>query len=274
MGLLIRTCVFPSGHLAKSSSVHSQWEFPFGFYLGKWEGAPVKSLIVWVVAVLALLVLSNSVSARTNDQRPFWTEQSSYIQGDELYVVGVASHAHSLEEGRQLAFEHARLELLNFAPGANLADDGLTFQTQMTYEELNPDGTVTVFRLLRTPLRRLIGIQAKGTASTAEKARALQQTLRALRHLRRDTNPKPQPLSGEERYVAALSRQIEDRIKERARLACRYIKSDMTTTDVKSILGAPDVDTLHQGFGTWRYGHTEVWFLQDRVAYLHLAHPC
>ncbi len=125
------------------------WLFKRGRLLG---GALIAALLV----SLALSQYTGVSAAR--DNRPFWTERSTRILGDDLYVVGVASRAKTTEEGRQLAFEHGKQELLNFTQAASL--NGLTIDTQMTYEEHNEDGSVTVFRLLRVPIPKLLALKS------------------------------------------------------------------------------------------------------------------
>src|SRR5215210_4821140 len=41
--------------------------------------------------------------AETN-KRPFWTKHSSFVEGEDLFVVGIAPHAPTIEEGRKRAF--------------------------------------------------------------------------------------------------------------------------------------------------------------------------
>ena len=59
--------------------------------------------------ILAAALLYGPVWAQSS--RPFWTEQSSYLQGDRVYFVGVASKALSIEKGRQKSLEAARAAL-------------------------------------------------------------------------------------------------------------------------------------------------------------------
>ncbi len=109
--------------------------------------------------LLSLLVVPSLAPSGTSTPRPSWTEQSSYILGDELYTVGVASQASTIEEGRQQAFAHGVAEMMNFAQTVDVSD--LVIGTQMTYEELNPNGTVTVYRLLKVSLTSLLEMEGK-----------------------------------------------------------------------------------------------------------------
>ena len=103
-------------------------------------------LLSWLIAVTAL--------GTTYNERPWWTERSSFVFGDTIYAVGVASHAQSIEEGRQKAFENGKRELQNLIQLSSL--EGLVIGTQMTYEEPHDDGTVTVYRLLHVPSEQLL----------------------------------------------------------------------------------------------------------------------
>ena len=113
-----------------------------------------------VLSSLLVLLLTSFVQADAG-KRPFWTEKSAFLEGEDLFVVGVASHARTLEEGRQQAFERGKIELMNYAQVTTLEAQGLIIETQMTYEEVNEDGTATVFRLLRVPVLRLLEIQGQ-----------------------------------------------------------------------------------------------------------------
>ena len=95
------------------------------------------------VILLSFLVVPSLAPSGTSTPRPSWTEQSSYILGDELYTVGVASQASTIEEGRQHAFAHGVAEIMNFAQTVDVSD--LVIEPQMTYEEENPNSTVTVY---------------------------------------------------------------------------------------------------------------------------------
>lgn len=105
-----------------------------------------------------------------NDQRPFWTEQSSFTFDDTLYAVGVATQAPSVEAGRQAAFTNGLEEIRNYAQVHTL--DGLLIDTQMTYEEPQANGTVSIWRLLRVSLVAL--------RSVKESAREVQQVSRMV----------------------------------------------------------------------------------------------
>jgi hypothetical protein len=131
-----------------------------------------------IVLILGLIGTTSGSAAK--DSRPFWTEKSAFIEGSDLFVVGVASHARSVEEGRKQAFEHGKTELMNYAQVTSLEAYGLVIETQMTYEEQNTDGTVTVFRLLRVPADKLVDIQGRLQAQSQLQEQTLDKARRDL----------------------------------------------------------------------------------------------
>lgn len=79
------------------------------------------------------------------EKRPFWTEKSSYLQGDRVYFVGVASQAKTIEAGRKQALIAAQSELKSFLQIPKV--EGLLFKTQMTFEE-KTGSIYKVYRLM------------------------------------------------------------------------------------------------------------------------------
>lgn len=133
-------------------------------------------------SILLILCVPIFVSASEN-ARPFWTEKSAYIEGHDLYAVGIASNMATSEEGRQKAFDQGKIELMNFAQVTDLEAEGLVIETQMTYEEQNKDGTINVFRLLRIDGKKLLDVQGRlQTESQAQQERLdkVRQELAAL----------------------------------------------------------------------------------------------
>lgn len=154
-----------------------------------------------VVVVLPLLLWSPTWAGQ--DNRPFWTEKSSFIEGEDLFVVGVASRARTVEEGRKQAFENGKLELMNVAQVTSLEARGLLIETQMTYEQPNPDGTVTVYRLIRVPAAKLVAIQGRLQDEGRVQEQALEKARGDLTALQRSVARKQQELE-------ARSRQVQD----------------------------------------------------------------
>ncbi len=163
--------------------------------------------------VLTGILLSISLSWAAKDARPFWTEKSSFIEGDELFVVGVASKARTVEEGRRQAFEQGKVELMNFAQITSLEAQGLVIETQMTFEESNADGTVTVYRLLRVPASKLVGIQGRLKAQSQAQEQTMEQSRRELAAIQQTLGEKATKLDQQQRQVEQMLQQINAKIQ-------------------------------------------------------------
>ena len=166
-------------------SIHSHRRFPLQFKV--------------LIFILCLIAAPSVYAAK--DGRPFWTEKSAFIEGEDLYVVGVASKVKTVEEGRRQAFEQGKTELMNYAQITSLEAQGLVIETQMTFEEDNRDGTVTVYRLLRVPANKLIAIQGRIQDRTKAQEQILDQS-------RRDLEKKAQGLEEQQRHVQQLLQQL------------------------------------------------------------------
>jgi len=140
---------------------------------------------------LGHLALSSGAFPATSHNRPDWTEKSSFVIGDDLFAVGVASRAPTIEEGRQKAFDHGIMEIMNFAQTARLSD--LVIETQMTFEETNPGRTFTVYRLLKVSVTKLLETRDRGFHNDWESPR-MRETLRRLRALRKAQLPRQHPM--------------------------------------------------------------------------------
>ena len=199
-----------------------------------------RQTIFVVGFVLTGIFLSTALAWAVKDARPFWTEKSAFIEGDELFVVGIASKAKTPEEGRQQAFDRGKVELMNYAQATTLEAQGLVIETQMTFEEPNPDGTVTVFRLLRVPVQRLVAIQnrlqsqsrtqesnleqsrrelfsiqeslARKQQELETRSRGIQETLESVSKLQVTLGEKSAKLDQQQRQVEELVRQITNRL--------------------------------------------------------------
>lgn len=117
--------------------------------------------MVPVSLIIAFVVLLFTVDGRgQSSARPFWTEQAMFRVGEDLYFVGVASCARTVEEGRQRAFESGMRELGAYAQERDLSR--LLVETAMIYEEPNAGlcqkGTISVWRLLRVDEAKLIAL--------------------------------------------------------------------------------------------------------------------
>ncbi|MCG3776976.1 MAG: hypothetical protein JW395_3850 [Nitrospira sp.] len=163
--------------------------------------------------VLTGILLSTSLAWAAKDARPFWTEKSSFIEGEELFVVGVASKARTVEEGRRQAFEQGKVELMNFAQITSLEAQGLVIETQMTFEEPNADGTVTVYRLLRVPASKLVGIQGRLKAQSQAQEEAMEQSRKELAAIQQTLGEKTMKLDQQQRQVEQMLQQINAKLQ-------------------------------------------------------------
>ena len=163
--------------------------------------------------VLAGILLSTSLAWAVKDARPFWTEKSSFIEGEELFVVGVASKARTVEEGRRQAFEQGKVELMNFAQITSLEAQGLVIETQMTFEEPNADGTVTVYRLLRVPASKLVGIQGRLKAQSQAQEQTIEQSRKELAVIQQTLGEKATKLDQQQRQVEQMLQQINAKLQ-------------------------------------------------------------
>lgn len=163
----------------------------------------------YFVVLLAITLLPASALPAGHENQPFWTEKSAFMEGDDLFVVGVATKARSFEEGRKQAFEQGKIELMNYAQVTSLEAQGLVIETQMTYEEPNPEGTVTVYRLLRVPAAKLVAIQGRLKEQARGQEQALEKTKQELIALQRSLIEKQNALEGHTTSLQEKSQRIE-----------------------------------------------------------------
>lgn len=129
------------------------------------------------------------------------------MEGDTLYAVGVASHAKTVEDGRQQAFERGAMELTNFSQITSLEAQGLVIETQMTFEESNSDGTVNIFRLLRVPIAKLLSVQSQLQSKSRTKEQEIEQG-------RRELEVKRAALRQKEQEAETLLQQLKIQLEE------------------------------------------------------------
>ena len=171
--------------------------------------------------------------AETN-KRPFWTKQSSFVEGEDLFVVGMAPHAPTVEEGRKRAFENAKVELMNFAQVTDLEAKGLVIETQMTFEEApNPLGMMTVYQLLRVPAKKLIEIQGHVQEQTRLQEQAFEKSKRDLQLVQQAVVSRYQRLEEQNRQIQktldSVSR-LQESIREKA------LRIEQGHTEVEQLL--------------------------------------
>ena len=156
--------------------------------------------------------------AETN-KRPFWTKQSSFIEGEDLFVVGIALHAETVEEGRKRAFENAKVELMNLAQVTDVEAKGLVIETKPTFEETNPIGMITVYQLLRVPAKKLVEIQGHVQEQTRLQGQAFEKSQRDLQLMQQAVVSRYQRLEEQNRQLQetldSMSR-LQESLREKA----------------------------------------------------------
>jgi len=88
-----------------------------------------------------------SVTEGPAHNKPFWIERGTVQVDDNLFVVGVASQVTTREEGRWKSLESAKDEL-----DERSDKKWLDVDTRDLYEEIEPDGTFTIWRLVSVKL--------------------------------------------------------------------------------------------------------------------------
>ena len=171
--------------------------------------------------------------AETNT-RPFWTKQSSFVEGEDLFVVGMAPHAATVEEGRKQAFENAKVELKNFAQVTEVEAKGLVIDTQMTFEEPpNPFGLIRVYQLLRVSAKKLVEIQEHVQEQTRLQEQALDKSQRALQLVQQAVVHRYQHIEEQNRQIQAtldsVSR-LQESLREKA------LRIEQAHTEVEQLL--------------------------------------
>jgi len=161
----------------------------------------------FILSVLVVLLSAPSFPAFA-EQRPFWTEKSTFIEGDTLFAVGVASSSKTIEAGRERAFRQGSIEVMNYAQIANLEGTGITLETQMTYEERNRNGTYNVYRLLKTDLGKLFSGQKRQQSTTQARMKELDQMLEVNRALIEGFVAKRQELENAKLQLDATKEEL------------------------------------------------------------------
>jgi len=170
--------------------------------------------------------------AETN-KRPFWTKQSSFMEGEDLFVVGIALHAETVEEGRKRAFENAKVELMNFAQVTDVEAKGLVIETQTTFEETNPIGMITVYQLLRVPAKKLIEIQGHLQEQTRLQGQAFDKSQRDLQLVQQAMVSRYQRLEEQNRQIQETLNSMS-RLRES--LGEEALRFEQAHTEVEQLL--------------------------------------
>jgi hypothetical protein len=152
---------------------------------------------------------------------------------------------------------------MNYAQVSSLEAQGLLLETQMTYEEINEDGSVNVFRLLRVPVRKLVEVQARifdqsqKEAQTLERARlqlldvqnavlakqqeletktrAMDESQKSLARTQTALNEKAFKIEQQQRDVEAVIHQLESRVGAEIKQQAKSQTPDMLVNRMKSI---------------------------------------
>jgi len=167
---------------------------------------------------------------------PFWTEKSSYIEGEYLYVVGVASNAASIEAGRMHAFENGKREIMNFTQISNLG--GLAIKTQMTYEE-KAGNKYNVYRLMYVDYEDINSLKKKNFEQTKKNYDRYQQKQQQELNFKKNAinilskNKEELARLDQEYYKYASNYQMG------SEKALRYVKVGMSRLEIESLLGPP-----------------------------------
>jgi hypothetical protein len=187
--------------------------------------------LLWMVLTVQLFSVV-PCWAETN-KRPFWTKQSSFMEGEDLLVVGIALHAETVEEGRKRAFENAKVELMNFAQVTDVEAKGLVIETQTTFEETNPIGNVTVYHLLRVPAKKLVEIQGHLQEQTRLQGQAFEKSQRDLQQVQQAVVSRYQRLEEQNRQIQetldSMSR-LQESLGEKA------LRFEQAHTEVEQLL--------------------------------------
>lgn len=171
------------------------------------SSAAVLYPLISVLLAFAYWIIPAISQGASYNERPWWAERSTFVEGDTLYAVGVASHAKTVEDGRQQAFERGAMELTNFSQITSLEAQGLVIETQMTFEESNSDGTVNIYRLLRVPIAKLLSVQSQ----LRSKSSATEQQ---LHEGRRELEMKRAALRQKEQEAETLLQQLRSQLGE------------------------------------------------------------
>lgn len=200
-------------------------------------------IAAYSVVLLAITLLPASALPAGHENQPFWTEKSAFVEGDDLFVVGVATKARSFEEGRKQAFEQGKIELMNYAQITSLEAQGLVIETQMTYEEPNPEGTVTVYRLLRVPAAKLVAIQSRLNEQARTQEQSLEKTRQELIALQHSLIEKQNALEGHTTSLREKSQRIEVQQRQVEGLL-KQLAAKIPGTAVSATNGSQTTDSL------------------------------
>lgn len=187
--------------------------------------------IIAAVMWMSLLALPLHASA------PFWTEKSSYVEGEYFYAVGMATSVKTEEEGRKAAFDNALQEISNYIRLTDLKDAPV--ETQMTYAVKRANGSLDVYRLVRVDKSKLAELKEAqirmDEASRAETLRRITDETESKRRYMAAQATKMEELKQTNLELAQLSRRVKDLT---ANARSKFVKG-MTMSEAERLIGRP-----------------------------------
>ena len=192
--------------------------------------------------------------------KPFWAEKSSYIEGNNLYVIGIASNASTVEAGRMRAFENGKSEIMNFTQISDL--EGLIIRTQMTYEE-ERNNKYNIYRLMYVDYEDINALKNKKIEQAQKNYQRLKQKQQQEIKIREDALSR---LSENKEELASLDkeyRRIVSNVHFASEKAMRYVKVGMSRLEVESLLGSPRSMYKHYDEYVYDTKYGDYWVIFD-----------
>lgn len=169
--------------------------------------------------------------------KPFWTEKSSYTEGDRIYFVGISSDQKTIETGRVKAFNAAKEEAMNYLQVIHLK--GLNFRTQMTFEEKLESGKFNVYRLMFVNQEEVSKLKTDLAQTEQETAKrnleAIEKEIVKKEALIKKAIEKEKELESKNSEL----KDIQNRIDELSEKSIKSLKCGMTLLEAKKIMSKP-----------------------------------
>ncbi len=216
-----------------------------------------------------ILILVAPLISFAKSDLPFWTEKSTYIEGDKIYAVGISEPNSDQAKARVQALERALVEIQNYLQLTDIMP--LEVETQVIHE-VEQVSKWRVYRLVYVSHNsamelKQIRIDNQTKAIKIETARIKEQTkslapvlqeyensIRDLDEIQKSADFARDEFTARRQAASAASKSIQEKIKERGMLACLVVKG-MTPDEVQTLIGKPDqVNTWHTGEIVWVYG--------------------
>ena len=109
------------------------------------------------IYILMLSILL-STGAFAKEDLPFWTEKSTYLEGDKLYAVGISEPNPDQAKARVEAQDRAITEVQNYFQLTDIK--ALTIETQMIHE-VQEGPNWKVYRLVYVDHKSAMGLKHK-----------------------------------------------------------------------------------------------------------------